>query len=183
MRHVGEDGKGRAHWEWLRTANPWLPPYDRLIDGQIDMSTYEMSIKVALERPTMLFQWDPWLDALNEHPIKGVASWTWDQKIRTVLYKMASALCPESPEHYKSKLVEAARRVRAMAPEDMQWGEPWDFKPYRGSHSERRILHAAIRCITSADSYHEQGDDRSTEMLKVAEAYLHGLWLEAGRKA
>jgi hypothetical protein len=176
MKYVDEDGKGRAHWEWLRTANPWLPPFDRLSTAGFDLniSTRDLEMKVVLDWPSEPFRFDPWADALErEGRIDDMA---WDDHLSAALRWFSGAMKDRGrvgSVPYRNHLVQTAVHVRAMAPEGVLWDAPWPVGP---GH-ERGILRAVPRALLAADEYREtDGLDPSARLRRV-DSYLHGLWL------
>jgi hypothetical protein len=126
---------------------------------------------------------DLWQEALDREPL---SDWyTYEDHLRAAVFAIANAthhINGESRKFYRSHLIAAAQRVRAMTPEGAQWQDPWTVDP----GDERSALRAAFRSLLLADEHRSSlvdpddgfnNMDRIARSLAVAEASLHGLWL------
>jgi hypothetical protein len=124
MRRIDDQAVSRAYWEWLRAANPWLPPYERLTTAlfSLNISTRDLEMKVSLDWPSEPFQFDPWEEALER---EGCTELAWDGHLAAVLRWLSGALeGREGGFPYRIYLLRAAAHIRAMAPEGTKWEEP-----------------------------------------------------------
>lgn len=166
-----DNPKGRAWWEWVRTANPWLPPYEKLDPAQIRADMFEVALTVHLEHPSEPFRWDRWENALAR---EGCTDMTWDTHLATTLRWLSGALENGGASlSYQTHLVRAAIHIRAMAPEGTKWHVP---RPSPDGH-ERERLRSVVRLLLEADQY--DSDELRRDRLALAESHLHDLWLSA----
>lgn len=172
-----EDPKGRAYWEWLRTANPWLPPYERLSNARfsVNVSTRDMEMKVVVDWPAEPFRFDGWEEAIEDTGIPRERR-GWERHLSRALRALASAMeGDEDVDYYRNCLAVVAANVRALAPGDTKWEEEWPT-PKDG---DRRYLRASARTLLVADEAHGRADGDLIPLLQRVESYLHGLWLAA----
>lgn len=111
---------------------------------------------------------DPWEEALDAEPV--MTGWDGNSLLGTALHAIAHAL--QRPEAYRSCAVEAARAVRAMAPEGTRWRKATKAHGL----SPRLRIRLVARCLLRADG--EVGAEPRALALLEAESVLHGLWLE-----
>jgi hypothetical protein len=175
---IADKARSRAYWEWLRTANPWLPPYERLTTAlfNLNVSTRDLEMKVVLDWPSDPFRFDPWQDEVAAIFL-GESAGRWDQLFDRAVRHILSAMLEHgtNDEEYRASLVHAAARVRAMAPEGTEWEEAWPT-PRDGG---RRYLRMSVLILAAADEAHDKADGDAPRQLKRVESYLHGLWLNA----
>jgi hypothetical protein len=173
---IPNDAKSRAYWEWLRTANPWLPPYERLTTAlfNLNVSTRDLEMKVVLDWPSDPFRFDPWQDEVAAIFL-GESAGRWDQLFDRAVRHILSAMLEHgtNDEEYRASLVHAAARVRAMAPEGTKW---LVCRPPSDVHMRER-LRQVVRLLIDADQY--DSDVLRRDRLALAEANLHELWLSA----
>lgn len=176
---ISYDARSLAYWEWLRAANPWLPPFYRLSTASFDLnvSTRDLEMKVVLDWPSEPFRFDPWEEALETTPKPASSEWDYllDNAIRNI------SACFEEAERYpgsdRRAALMAAAKVRAMAPDGTKWDEPWPINNESGM--QRHYLRATIRWLLAADEHRSKADGTTSTSLSRAESYLHGLWLAA----
>lgn len=171
-----DNPKGRAWWEWVRTANPWLPPYEKLDPAQIRADVFEVTLTVHLEHPSEPFRWDRWEEILVTR-MHG-SNWSWDECLRAAMKHLADAIHHQDKMHhddYRPHLVETAARVRAMAPEGAEWRDP---RPVVEGCGRQRLRHV-LRMLIQADEDNGRYEGVVKDRLAEAEASLHGLWLAA----
>jgi hypothetical protein len=180
-----DNPKGRAWWEWARTANPWLPPYEKLDPAQIRADMFEVALTVHLEHPPEPFRWYPWDEAVAAHlaPIEGdSAPADWTRHLTTAVVLLMYALqCDDAGDGDTRRvhIAHAAARIHVMAPEGTKWNEPIPLVP----GGERPRLRSVVRALLEADASHRHQNEGSvTYRLVSAEASLHGLWLAADKE-
>lgn len=172
---ISYDARSLAYWEWLRAANPWLPPFYRLSTASFDLnvSTRDLEMKVALDWPSEPFRFDPWEQKMRSSDLLTGPD-MWNDHLCSAISNVASVMRPTgSPRIDHGRLVYAAQAIRAMAPEGTKWH---DSCPSSDGY-ERNRLRLVMRLLIDADQY--DSDVLRQDRLALAESHLHGLWLAA----
>jgi hypothetical protein len=173
---IADGAKGRAYWEWLRTANPWLPPFHRLSTAcfNLNISTRDLEMKVVVDWPAEPFRFGPWEEALAR---EGCTELSWDSHLASALSALGGALEGRKEGFaFQAHLVRTAAHIRAMAPEGTKWEEPALLVP----GGDRPRLRSVVKSLLEADEGHSacfRNEGSVTYHLVSAEASLHALWL------
>jgi hypothetical protein len=178
MRRIDDQAVSRAYWEWLRTANPLLPPFHMVKEAEMtDLGELAMTVHVV--RPSEPFRFDPWGAALAD---AGVTRQGWKWHFSSALHSVAHASDTwDDANFYRNCLISAAAHIRAAAPEGTKWDEPALLVP----GGERPRLRSVVQSLLEADKGHSacfRNEGSVTCHLVSAEASLHGLWLASVEK-
>jgi hypothetical protein len=166
--------KSLAYWEWLRTANPLLPPFHMVKEAEMN-DLAELTMTVSIVRPAEPFRFDPWEAEMAASNLLA-GSEMWSNHLCSAISNVACLMRPTGSPSIL--LVYAAQAIRAMAPEGTKWDEPALLVP----GGDRPRLRSIVKSLLEADKGHSacfRNEGSVTYHLVSAEASLHALWLAA----
>jgi hypothetical protein len=169
MSIFDDRAKSLAYWEWLRTANPFLPPFHMVKEAEMN-DLAELTMTVHIVPPAEPFRFDPWEEEMRSSNLPTGPD-MWSNNLCSAISNVASLMRPTGSP--RILLVYAAQAIRAMAPEGTKWH---DSSPSSDGY-ERNRLRLVMRLLIDADQY--DSDVLRQDRLALAESHLHDLWLSA----